>query len=557
MNLQSATAQIQRIWTSLSNRQKISIGLVAAVVVCCLGAFAAFRKPKDFSPLFSGMSAEDGGAVVAKLKESTAEYRVAENGGTILVPSDRVAELRLQMATAGIPRTGRIGFELFDKTNLGASDFAEQVNYRRALEGELERSVRSITEVEQARIHLTFAKESVFTESRLPAKASVLLTLRSGAQITPGNVKAIIHLVASAVEGLTPEGVSVSDSSGDLLSKDKKPHNPDEASDELIEYRQKLERDLIAKVNTTLEPLLGVGKFRVGISVDCDFSSGEQSEELYDPDKSVMLTSQKSEEMTGANTSGGVPGTASNLPRPQPRAAGSVGGLTRRSENVTYQTSRTVRRTKLPQGSIKRLSASVLLDQGVRWELQGGRQQRILVPATPENILAIRELVSATVGLVPTRGDQLVVQSLAFESTLEKPAPPLPVSADKKTEPKNSLPIPQVNLQDWRVLAGAGVGALLLIAGALFLLKRKKRKKTAVTVGTTLPAPETETLAAPEDNLLENATPSHLLAKVQQRLVQTVRIDTLAEELRVGILSDPALAARVLRTWLDEGQNKA
>ncbi|MDZ4796830.1 MAG: flagellar basal-body MS-ring/collar protein FliF, partial [Bryobacteraceae bacterium] len=428
MNFKPVTAQFGRVWSALTVPQKLSIAIAIISMAAGLAWFTNRQKEQDFRPAFTGMSGEDAGSVVAKLKESGVEYRLSETGGSVMVPSARVAEVRLQMAAAGLPRTGRIGFELFDKTNLGTSDFAEQVNYRRALEGELERSIRSISEVEQARIHLSFAKDSVFTESKQPAKASVLLTVRAGANVTEGNIRAMVHLVSSAVEGLAPEAVSVTDSTGNLLNKPKKPHTEGEASDELIEFRQKLERDLTAKVNATLEPLLGAGRFRVGMSVDCDFTSGEQSEELYDPEKSVMLTSQKTEDVTGTAGSGGVPGTGSNLPRPSTRSSSASGGMTRRTENVTYQTSHTVRRTRLPQGGIRRISASVLLDQSVRWELQNGRQNRVLVPPTPESVQAIKELVSANVGLVPARGDQLVVQSLPFETTLSVAPPPIPAA---------------------------------------------------------------------------------------------------------------------------------
>ena len=243
------------------------------------------------------MSTEDAGAVVAKLKESGVEFRVSDDG-TVSAPSSRQAELRLELANAGLPKTGRIGFELFDKANLGMTDFAEQVNYRRALEGELERSVRAITEVEQARVHITFPKDSVFLESRTPGKASVLLKLRNGAKLPQQNVLGIAHMVASAVEGLTPDSVAVMDIHGNLLSRPKSSQDGLDLSDEAIEYRRRVEKDLLTKINSTLEPLLGAERFRAGVSVECDFTSGEQSEETYDPEKSVMTSSQKTEETT-------------------------------------------------------------------------------------------------------------------------------------------------------------------------------------------------------------------------------------------------------------------
>ncbi len=266
--------------------------------------------------------------MLAKVRESGSEFRLSESGAVVLVPSARVAELRLQMAAAGLPKNGRIGFELFDKSTFGMSDFTEQVNYHRALEGELERSVMSLAEVEQARVHITFPKDSLFLDSRQPAKASVLLKLRPGAQLSPQNVAAICQLASSAVDGLLPEAVSVVDTRGNLLNRARKASSPDdpEPSEAALEYRQKLEHDLLSKINATLEPLLGPDKFRATASVECDFTSADQSEETYDPTKSVMTNSQKTEDMSGGGTvPAGVPGTASNLPPSAPRPASTRG----------------------------------------------------------------------------------------------------------------------------------------------------------------------------------------------------------------------------------------
>ena len=279
------------------------------------------NQERDFRPLYSALAPEDAAAVLAKVRESGTEFRLADNGTVVLVPSGKVAELRLQLAAAGVPKSGRIGFELFDKTNFGASDFAEQVNYHRALEGELERSVMSLAEVEQARVHITFPKESIFLESHQPAKASVLVKLRPGSQLSAQNVAAICQLAASAVDGLVPEAVSVLDMRGNLLNKARRALSPDdpEPSEAAIDYRQKIEHDLLVKINSTLEPLLGPEKFRASASVECDFTSAEQSDETYDPTKSVMVTSQKMEDISGGSSATGVPGTPSNLPRPTSR----------------------------------------------------------------------------------------------------------------------------------------------------------------------------------------------------------------------------------------------
>ena len=299
--------QLRRIAAGLSWRHRITIAAGAVLTVAALVGLSRWNTERDFKPLYTGLAPEDAGAVVAKLRESAVEYRLSENGSTVSVPSARVAETRLQMAAAGLPKTGRAGFELFDQTNFGATDFAEQVNYHRALEGELERSIMALSEVEQARVHVTFAKESVFTESRQPAKASVLVRLRPGAQLSAQNIAAVTHLVASSVQALEADAVTVLDMRGNLLSRPRR-HSPDEPepSDAAIEYRRKIERDLLAKINATLDPLLGAEKYRAGVFADCDFTSGEQSEETFDPARTVMTTAQRTEDITGANAASGV-----------------------------------------------------------------------------------------------------------------------------------------------------------------------------------------------------------------------------------------------------------
>src|SRR5271165_3590220 len=212
---------MNKILANLSLQQRITIGLVIVAAAGGLYVLVQHQHEADFHPLFTGVSPEDAAAIVQKLKEAGVEYRVPDEGGTVLVPSARLAELRINMAAAGLPKTGRIGFELFDKTNLGATEFTEHINYRRALEGELERSVMSLAEVEQARVHLTFPKDSVFLDAQQPAKASVLVKIRPHAQLGAGNVVAITNLVASAVEGLAPGAVAVLDMNGNLLSRPK------------------------------------------------------------------------------------------------------------------------------------------------------------------------------------------------------------------------------------------------------------------------------------------------------------------------------------------------
>src|ERR1041385_5348628 len=233
--------QVKQIVGTLSGRQLTTILLVAALVSGGIYGLTQWQREAGFRPLYTTLAPEDAALVVQRLKESGVAYRLSSNGTAISVPEERVAELRLDMAAAGIPKSGRIGFEIFDKTNLGMTDFAEHVNYRRALEGELERSVMALTEVEQARVHISFPQESVFQEARQPAKASVLLRLRGSAQLPESAIPAITHLISSAVEGLAPDAVSVLDMRGNLLSRAKRGSSDNGSgsgtSEAALEYR--------------------------------------------------------------------------------------------------------------------------------------------------------------------------------------------------------------------------------------------------------------------------------------------------------------------------------
>jgi flagellar M-ring protein FliF len=385
---------------------------------------------------------------------------------------------------------------------------------------------------------------------REPAKASVLLQTRPGAQLRPQNIVAITNLIANAVEGLTPDAVSVLDMQGNLLSRPPRKHGEEaEISQENLAYRQQLEKDLAAKVESTLEPLLGPGKFRVGLSVDCDFSSAEQSDEVLDPTHSVMVSSQKSEDQSNSTPNAGIPGTPSNLPRAAARPLGAGINSSRRTENVSYETSKSIKRTKTPQGSIKRISASLLLDQEVQWEGKGRDRHRITVPPSAEKLKAINEIVVGVLGIVPERGDHLVVQSLAFEQTLAE-------TAAEESAPKSGNPPASSNeqlnhmLKDRRVLMGTGAAIVLLAAAfAFFFLRHRKRRVELADVPAAIQSAE----ATPAALDAAQAADQH----EQKLLPETEQIEKLRLGLKAHIRKEPELAAEIIRTWLSEGNRPA
>jgi flagellar M-ring protein FliF len=564
---------------NLTIRQRITIALVAVLIGAGLYTFVRQQREADFKPLFTGLAPEDAAGIVQKLKETGVEYRLPDGGGSVLVPSARLAELRLGIAAAGLPKTGRIGFELFDKTNLGATEFTEHVNYRRALEGELERSVTSLAEVEQARVHLTFPKESVFLDEQQPAKASVLVKLKPRARLGQQNVAAITHLVASAVEGLSPDAVSLLDMNGNLLARPKQagPLDGPEASEAVLDFRHKVEADLLSKINSTLEPLLGANRFRAGVSVECDFTGGEQSEEIFDPARSVMASSQRTEDSSGAGTASGVPGTASTLPRPTSRPGSGSKNLSRTTENITYQTSRTVKKTRLPAGSLKKMSVAVLLDQDVSWEKDHNSFKKVLVPPSAEKLKVIRELVAGVVGFSAERGDQLTIDTLPFETTLqlEPPQPPAPPQAPTAAPPPIGFHIDFQKMdRKTRLMAGGVAGGVVLLVAVVFLFLRSRRKKkhgkAEITGQAALPqgaggAPE----AIPAESGLEQSIESKLAERerLQQKMeadalnhlklapVITKASEVLAKHLREKVKKESEVTAQILRSWIREEES--
>jgi flagellar M-ring protein FliF len=569
---------MKKILANLSMRQRITILIVAIAIGAGLYSLVQWKKESDFRPLFTGLTAEDAAGIVQKLKESGTEYRLPEGGGSVLVPSARLADLRLTMASVGLPKSGRIGYELFDKANLGATEFTEHVNYRRALEGELERTIMTLAEVEQARVHLTFPKESVFLESQQPAKASVLVRVKPGARLAPQNVAAINHLMASAVEGLSPDAVTLLDMNGNLLSRPKPiaPMDGTEPSAAALDYRHQIEADLIAKVSATLGPLLGQEKFRTGASVECDFTGGELSEEVFDPARSVMVSSQRTQDNTGAAASSGVPGTASTLPRPTSRPNSGGNRTTRTTENISYQSSRTVKRTHLPTGVVKKMSLAVLVDQEVSWERDKNSFKRVLVPPTPEKLKVIRDLVAGITGFSAERGDQLVIETLPFETTLmlEPPAiPNVPVSGKPGT-PSAGIPLPGIlNKLDKKTLlmGGGALAGVLLLASVALVIRHKRRKKQAPpapstpatlpasgspAAPTSLPAPghleeQIESQLAERD-ALQAKIDAQALSSLKLAPVITKKAEVFAKHLRDKISKEPEVSVQILRSWIRE-----
>ena len=556
--------QLLKIWRSLNRAQQTSLVIVPVILIAAIWGGMKWKHESDFHVVYSGLAPEDAAAVTQKLKEAGIEYKLDETGASILAPSGRMADARLAIAGAGLPHSGRIGFELFDRSNLGASDFAEQVNYRRALEGELERTIATLAEVAQARVHLTFAKESVFLDEKRPSKATVVLRLKRAAPMSSANVNAVANLVASAVDGLAPESVAIIDANGRLLNRPKQQGDSGEQLAEAnLDYKRQVELELMNKVNASLEPLLGPGKFRVGVNVDCDFSSSEENEEAFDSAKSVIVSSQASEESSAAGLSAGTPGTASNLPKPTAapqRPAVGASGVTRRSENVTWQPGRMVRRTVQPRGLIRRISAAILVDQSVRWEGSGPKIRKVFVPPSAEMLKGVRDVVAGVTGYTEQRGDVITVETLPFENTMSAEPPPAatPQPASKKTP---------LSVKQPPVIAAIALGVAALGFFGWMLMRRKK-KTVQMSGHGELPAGGSQTKIGGTENagldyesqLSENDQQHALLERDAMSRIKlpahSRKSEVLVKHIRTTTQKDAVATANILRTWIAEGDDR-
>lgn len=549
--------QLLKIWKSLNRTQQISLIVVPIVLCSVVWGLLKWKHESDFRVAFSALAPEDAGAVTQKIREAGIEYRLDETGSTVLVPSGHLADARLAVAGAGLPKTGRIGFELFDRTNLGASDFAEQINFRRALEGELERTVATLSEVEQARIHITFAKDSVFLDARQPSKATVVLRLKRMAQLPQSSVVAIANLVAGAVDGLAPESVAIIDASGRLLSRPQVQGDGEaQLAEANLEYRRQVESELLTKINTALGPLLGPDRFHASVNAECDFSTSEENEETVDASKSAVLTSQTTEESSGGAMSGGTPGTASNLPHPAVPVTRGSSGLTRRTENASYQPSRTVKHTVSPKGSIRRITTAVLLDQNIRWDGAGAKAKKILIPPSAEVLKGVHDIVAGITGYTEARGDQIAIETLPFETTLEAEPPGVPAPPARQTPAAFNFRQP---------VAMVGAVLLLLLAGALiFVMSRKRAARAEDTAAGALNAGHSahqQTLdgkpaSGMERQLQENDSEQ---ARIESETLSRIKLPTntkkteiLVKHIRESVQKDAGNATNVLRNWLSE-----
>ena len=557
----SPLEQFREIWGRMTGSGRIATVAAVAGTLGLIGALFYYGSQPNYGVLFSNLSAGDSQKIIEKLKASNTPFLLTDGGKAISVPQEKVAELRIQMAGEGAISGGHIGYELFDKTSFGATDFTQQVNYRRAIEGELAKTLEGMDEIESARVIVTPKKESVFTDKEEGAKAAVSVRVRQNKELSAERANAIVSLVASSIEGLEPTGVSVMDTSGRLLvaAGKNRPSGLGESGGftSQLESKRKFEAESAARVSALIEPVVGLNRVRADVSADIDFSQTEQSEEKFDPKSQVVRSQQVGQEIRNnpAQQVNAPVGARSNNPQTMPTpvppttATAAATADQRNTSTVNYEIDKITRKTIGGGGRINKLSVSVAVDNKI---VEG-----VEVARTAEEIEQIKSLVGAAIGIDAARGDTVVVQSMPFSKPSLEPAAP------ETFLEKNKVLIP----------TAVKYGTLILIAILLLIFvirpARKALKAAAVVPEETkmLEAPEFEERraavqetprqidsGAPE--MQQMMTVSELQAEIdgekEQRNSEADRIESIRKQIAAQSIDDTDLVVSTMRGWLRE-----
>lgn len=544
---QSVVERGKAVRASLSTAQLVSLVAVFVGVVVLLIGSTWYLNRTEYRVLFSELNGEEAAKVVERLTADNVDYKLQDGGRTILVPLDSTDSLRLRFAGEGMPTSGRIGFEIFDKVAFGQTEFLEHVNYRRALEGELARTISSLSEVQAARVHIAMQKESLFGAKEQPAKASVTLTLKGSRALPPQAAASITNLVAASVEGLRPEQVVIIDSHGRSLARGAMGRDDGAMAGVDLDRQQKYERDMAMKVISLLEPVVGVERVRANVSVSLHGTSEEQTREEYDP-ATVLRSEQLTTEGNSSESAGGIAGSQSNLPAPvrpdgtpaaqAPALVSATRGITKSSKVSNYEVTKTVTHTIRPRGEVARVTVGVLVDdEHVTTSNADGSMTTKRKPRDPAAMQKLQKLVAASLGIDTTRGDQVTVENVTFEAPVADPV--VAPSIWQRVSDKSSGAV-------------RGVAVLLMVAMVLLLFVRP-------VIGRLLTVPtgvESATISMPQQlprtiEEIESEIEAQLDAGPQdgdrRQPVLTRRMVSITNQ-------EPESAAKLVRGWLAEGE---
>lgn len=424
-DIKTSSEQLVKVYNGLTPKRRLIVLATILLTLASLLALIYWTNRTEFKTIYTGLSPEDAGAVVNSLKTRKIPFKVGADGSTILVPSHKVYELRMEMAAEGLPQSGGIGYEIFDRQSLGVTEFIQKVNFQRAMQGEIARTINQFAEVKNSRVHLTIPKESLFLEEQEKSSASVVLTLYPGRMLRQNQIQGITHLVASSVEGMSPDDVIIVDNHGNLLAGGKEQVEYVGLTASQQQIQTATESNLQRKIESLLGNVVGPGKVIAKVSVDMDFTQIEQTEESYDPEASAVRSEQRSQEKSTDRKTGdsGVPGVMSNTPDIEQKAGGEAAKTSeynKSDETVNYEISRVTKRTVNQIGTLKRLTAAVLVDGTYVSEDAGEENEtRSYKPRSDEEMKKYEALVKQAVGYDEEREDSIEVVNVQFHEMAE------------------------------------------------------------------------------------------------------------------------------------------
>ncbi|XLZ73221.1 flagellar basal-body MS-ring/collar protein FliF [Massilia sp. SR12] len=532
-------------------------GAVVAGVLALILMLWMWNKEPDYKVLFANYTDKDGGAITAALDAAQIKYKLAEGGQAILVPSDQVHNVRLRLAQQGLPKGGNVGFEVMENQKLGVSQFLEQVNYQRALEGELARSIQSIGAVESARVHLAMPKPSVFVRDAQKPTASVVLQLHANRMIDPAQVSAIVHLVASSVPELAPANVTVVDQSGNLVSDLNKNGNAANNAKNLdasqLKYVQEMQKQVIKQVESIITPIVGEGNVRAEAVADVDFSAIEQAAETYKPNSPPAASAIRSQQSTETNGNanqnpGGIPGALSNQPpgvatapltttppgQPATGAPPANAAPSHKESTTNYEVDKTVRYEQKAMAGLKRMTVGVVVNYRRTIDKNG---KVVVKPLSTDEMAKINSLVREAMGYNQDRGDSVSVANAPFDGVDKEPEPPLEWWRDP------------ANLPLAKELAKFLITALILLYILLRIVRPMMRPvfKKIDQINEPEPEPEPEPIVEPDGPSPEEMLAEEI-AKMEENTARTYR-DNLALAKKLAA-EDPRIVANVLKEWI-------
>jgi flagellar M-ring protein FliF len=514
--------QLKQFWTSRNGRQRALLLGGAGATALVLLLFVKLIGTPDYKTLYTGLEPDDVQSLSAKLDAAGIPHQTSPDGKTVSVPADKLDAARMQSASSGGPHSGRMGFELFDKMSWGQTEFDEKVTYQRALEGELERSIETLSDVESARVHLVMPTDSVFLDREHGAKASVVLKLRRGT-LSKDAAVAISRLVAGAVDQLKPDDVSIVDA-----DSDRSLSIGGDAAD-----GGGVDGDLSTRLISTLEPIVGAGKIRASVNVDYDQGTTEESQEKYDPTVSAVLSDQKSEDISGGSAvPAGIPGTSSNIPKPQQQKPASPPQTqSSKTENAQYGVNKTVVHTVTPAGRIARITAAVLVDDAIVRTVQKGKVSYTRKKRSAEELNQIKQLAEAAIGFDAQRGDSISVENLPFDADaaeLDIPSATWATQVQKTVSDYSSLFRPVSLL-------------MLFVLAYLFVVRPAQKHVFSATA-----------VQAGAEPLLPSARMEALPGATNEPRLEVTRANQLKEQTAEMIRQKPLHTARAVQAWLHE-----